>query len=80
MPLSIGEFLNLSKQYAESLNKIHLFPTGTPTYEWLYSFLNRHKNLVLKKSYPLEKKRAAVTREEVNDWFDMLSKIMHQHK
>ncbi|CAF3990586.1 unnamed protein product, partial [Rotaria sordida] len=42
IPLTIDEFLNLSKEYASFLNKSHLFPSGTPTYDWFYSFLKRH--------------------------------------
>ncbi|CAF2635360.1 unnamed protein product [Rotaria sp. Silwood2] len=33
IPLSIDEFLNLSKEYALFLNKSHLFPSGTSTYD-----------------------------------------------
>ncbi|CAF3119370.1 unnamed protein product [Rotaria sp. Silwood2] len=58
---------------------MHLFPSGTPTYDWLYSFLNRHHNLILKKSYPLEKKRAALTCEQVNNWFQLLNKILQEN-
>ena len=56
-----------------------MFHTGTPTYDWLYSFLNRHHNLVLKKSYPLEKKRAALTHEQVDQWFQLLNKVIQEN-
>lgn len=79
VPLTIEEFLDLSRTYASSLNKSHLFPLGRPTYDWLYSFLKRHKNLVLKKSYPLEKKRAVVTEEQVDRWFLLLGKIIEDN-
>ncbi|CAF1610896.1 unnamed protein product, partial [Rotaria magnacalcarata] len=79
VPLTIDEFINLSKQYALSLNKINLFRTGTSTYDWLYSFLNRHHNLILKKSYPLEKKRAALTNEQVDKWFQLLNKLIEEN-
>jgi hypothetical protein len=79
VPLSIDEFLNLSKNYASSLNKSHLFPSETPTYDWLCSFLKRHDNLTLKKSYPLEKKRAALTLEQVDEWFQLLDKIIQDN-
>ncbi len=79
VPLSIDEFLNLAKNYASSLNKKHLFPSETPTYDWLYSFLKRHDNLVLKKSYPLEKKRAALTEEQVDEWFQLLNKTIQDY-
>jgi hypothetical protein len=71
--------LNLSKQYAASLNKAHLFPLETPTYDWLRSFLKRHDNLVLKKSYPLEKKRASLTEKQVDDWFGLLKKVIEEN-
>lgn len=77
--MSIEEFLNLAKQYALSLNKGHLFPSETPTYDWLRSFLKRYDNLILKKSYPLEKKRAAVTVGQVDSWFELLKKVIEEN-
>ncbi|CAF4033684.1 unnamed protein product, partial [Rotaria sp. Silwood2] len=78
-PLTIDEFLNLAKQYAASLNKSQLFPSGAPTYDWFRSFLKRHQNFVLKKSRPLEKKRASITMEQVDGWFDLLYKIIQDN-
>lgn len=77
--MSIEEFLNLAKECAVSLNKDHLFPSEKPTYDWLRSFLKRHKNLMLKKSYPLEKKRAALTAEQVDEWFELLLKVIDEN-
>ena len=79
VPVTIGEFINLAKEYAFRLNKNELFPSETPTYDWLRSFLRRHENLVLKKSIPLEKKRAQVTSKEIDDWFNLLSKIIKEN-
>ncbi|CAF4904409.1 unnamed protein product, partial [Rotaria socialis] len=78
-PLSIEEFLHISEEYASSLNKSNLFPAGKPTYDWLRSFLKRHTNLILKKSYPLEKKRAALTSEQIEEWFGLLSKVIGEN-
>lgn len=66
----------MAEQYAASLNKGHLFPLGKPTYDWMRSFLKRHTNLTLKNSQPLEKKRAEITEEQVNEWFKLLSKVI----
>jgi hypothetical protein len=77
--LSIDEFLSLSKQYASFLNKSNLFPSETPTYDWLYSFLKRHNNLILKKSFPIEKKRAALTLEQLDKWFQLLDKVIQEN-
>ncbi|CAF1140248.1 unnamed protein product [Rotaria magnacalcarata] len=77
--LSIEEFLHISEEYASSLNKSHLFPAGKPTYDWLRSFLKRHTNLILKKSYPLEKKRAVLTSEQIEEWFGLLSKVIEEN-
>ncbi|CAF3166771.1 unnamed protein product [Rotaria sp. Silwood2] len=77
--LTINEFMNLAKQYASSVNKSDLFPSGAPTCDWFYSFLQRHPNLVLKKSKPITKKRANLTIEQVNQWFDLLSKIIQEN-
>jgi len=79
VPLTINEFMNLVKQYASSVNKNDLFPSGAPTSDWFYSFLQRHSNLVLRKSVPLTKKRANLTIEQVNQWFDLLSKIIQEN-
>lgn len=76
VPVTIEEFLNIAQQYALTLEKNHLFPFGKPTYDWLRSFLKRHPNLKLKKSEPLEKKRAAVTEQQVNEWFKLLSTVI----
>ncbi|CAF1521897.1 unnamed protein product [Adineta steineri] len=78
-PLSIEEFLDLAKRYAASLNKGHLFPSESPSYDWLRSFLKRHQNLVLKKSRPLEKKRASVTIEQVYGWHNLLTEIINDN-
>jgi hypothetical protein len=79
VPLTIDEFLDLSKQYSVSLKKDHLFGSEKPTYDWLRSYLKRHQNLISKKSYPLEKKRAAVTSEQIDKWFELLSKIIQEN-
>ncbi|CAF1416242.1 unnamed protein product [Adineta ricciae] len=78
-PLMIDEFLEMAKEYAASLNKSHLFSSGTPSYDWFRSFLHRHKNLILKKSRPLEKKRASVTMVQVDAWFDILSRVIREN-
>ena len=62
-----------------SLGKNSFFPSGGPTYDWFQSFLQRHQNLKLKKSRPLEKKRAAVPSETVDDWFVLLKKILEEN-
>ncbi|CAF1090463.1 unnamed protein product [Adineta steineri] len=79
IPVTIEEFINLAKEYATFLNKSNLFPNGRPTSDWLYSFLNRHHNLIMKKSYPLEKKRAALTISQIDDWFELLNNIIQEN-
>ena len=78
-PLTKTEFINLAKQYASTLNKSNLFPSGTPTFDWMRSFLKRHQNLILKKSHPIEKRRAKLTTEQVNRWFNLLSKVIQEN-
>ncbi|CAF3192699.1 unnamed protein product, partial [Rotaria sp. Silwood2] len=78
-PVSINEFLNLAKQYASALNKDNLFPSDMPTYDWLRSFLSRHSNLVLKNSTPIDKSRAKVTASQVNEWFNLLTKVINDN-
>lgn len=56
-----------------------MFPSGSPTYDWIVSFLNRHQKLVLKKSRPLEQKRANIRQEQINDWFDLISKTINEN-
>ena len=78
VPLSINEFLNLSKEYASSLKKSDIFPSKGPAYDWFRSFLKRHQNLILKKSRPLEQKRASLTSEQVDKCFDLLEKVIRE--
>lgn len=80
MPLTISEFLSLAKQYASSLNKSFLFLPNGPTYDWFRSFLQRHKNLSLKKSRPLEKKRASLSSDQVDKWFTLVQKILQENE
>ncbi len=48
-------------------------------YDWLWLYLKRHQNLILKKSYPLEKKRVSITSEQVEKQFEVLSKIIREN-
>ena len=79
IPLSIEDFINLTEEYASSLGKGNIFPSESPTYDWLRSFLQRHKNLSLKKARPLTKKRASLTPEQVDTWFNLLEKIIQDN-
>lgn len=56
-----------------------MFPSETPGYEWFRSFLHRHRNLTLKTSYPLEKKRAEVTSDQIDNWFELLTKVIQEN-
>ncbi len=69
----------VSKHYASALNKSHLFPDGKPTYDWLQCFLSRHSSLVLKRSSPLEKNRASLTNAQVDEWFELLTKVLNEN-
>lgn len=79
MPLSIHEFLDLAKNYAASLEKAQMFPSDTPTYDWLRGFLVRHSNLALKKSTILKKQRAQISAEQLDQWFDLLSSVIEEN-
>lgn len=79
MPLSIDELLNLAKNYAATLEKAHMFPSGAPTYDWLRGFLVRHSELVLKKSTILKKQRAEISAEQLDQWFNLLSSVIGEN-
>ncbi|CAF1521924.1 unnamed protein product, partial [Adineta steineri] len=79
IPLTINEFMNLVQQYATTINKIDLFPSGAPGYDWFHSYLQRHPNLVLKKSTAITKKRADLTIDQINQWFNLLTKIIEEN-
>ena len=70
----------MSRHYAAALNKSHLFPDGKPTYDWLECFLSRHSFLLLKRSSPLEKSRASLTASQVDEWFELLIKVLYENK
>ena len=42
-------------------------------------FLKPHSNFVLKKSYPLEKKRVVLTLEQIDGWFLLLRKVIQEN-
>jgi hypothetical protein len=77
--LSIGEFLDLAKNYAASLKKARMFPSDAPTYDWLRGFLVRHANLALKKSTILKKQRAQISSEQLDEWLTLMSSVIEEN-
>ena len=41
--------------------------------------MNRHQKLALKKSRPLEQKRAKISEEQIDDWFNLISKTIKEN-
>jgi hypothetical protein len=52
------------------------FKENLPTHRWLDRFLSRHKGLTLRKSNAIKRTRAALSREEVNEFFVHFLKSM----
>ena len=67
----------MAKQYATAPNKADLFPCNMPTYDWLRSLLSRHSNFMLKNSTPIDNDRAKLSASQVNEWFNLLTKVIN---
>jgi transposase len=47
-----------------------MFKKNLPTHRWLDTFISRHKELTLQKANAIKRTRAAVSREDVNEFFN----------
>ncbi|CAF1081904.1 unnamed protein product [Didymodactylos carnosus] len=57
----------LAEQYVIQLGKGAMFKTDRPSYDWIQDFLKRHPTLTMKTSTALERCRAALTVEQIDE-------------
>lgn len=79
-PLTIDDMRTIiAFKFAEQLNIKHRFNMESEKagYDWLQLFLKRHPDISVRKSEGVSIARSeAMNRTEVNDYFNMLEKIL----
>jgi hypothetical protein len=79
--LTRNELLELVTNYLKKTEQTELFKNSTPTKNWYYSFIKRHRaTLTTRKSNNMPSNRARSTNVKVIDrWFDGLKLIYDEH-
>ena len=74
-------FLNLITNYAQQTGQTHLFKNGTPSANYFYRFMNRHKDkLKTLKAQNISEIRARSTTSEVFDeWFRKVGDVYEKY-
>jgi hypothetical protein len=69
-PLSGQDLCYVVKSYLDKKGvKVTRFRDNLPKYKWVQSFLGRHKEFSLRKTNPIKRSRAAVSREDIREFF-----------
>ena len=68
-PLSGQDLCYFVKAYLDKKGEPTRFKNNLPTYKWVHSFLRRHPEFSLRKTNPIKRARASVSREDVQDFF-----------
>lgn len=71
-------FLLSVKQFLDKDGRITPFKDNMPGRRWYRNFLNRNPKVKLRKARPLEKKRARITQEDVDNWFDEFERFLKE--
>ena len=71
-------FLLSVKQFLDKDGRATPFKNNMPGRRWYRSFLSRNPKVKLRKARPLEKKRARITKEDVDSWFDEFETFLTQ--
>ena len=73
-PLSKQQVKQLAKEVAckSSTDKMQ----SQPTKKWMRNIFRRHKELALRKPHPLDKSRASLTQEQINNYFSLLKSTL----
>ena len=67
--LSKGAFLESVKTFLDKDGRSTPFRNNKPGKKWYRSFCRRNREIKTRKARPLEKKRAAITKQEIDNWF-----------
>lgn len=64
------------KNYLDSLGKSTRFEENLPGPDWLDCFLQRHKELSMRRANLIKRARAAVSREIMEEWFKKYQQVV----
>jgi transposase len=69
-PLSQRDLCHFVKSYLDKKGvKVTLFKDNLPAKKWVSGFLKRHPDFCLRKANPIKRARAAVSREDIREFF-----------
>ena len=67
--LTVAEFLDCVKKFLDKDNRETPFKENRPGRKWFRSFMKRNPQVRLRNARPLDKKRAKISAEDVDQWF-----------
>jgi hypothetical protein len=75
-PLHGDDLRHFVKAYLDKKGVKTRFKDNLPTYKWLKPFLNRHKDFTFRKTNPIKRARAKVTRQDIREFFAHYAKAV----
>ncbi|XP_043474039.1 MFS-type transporter clz9-like [Leptopilina heterotoma] len=78
MPATKTELLDSVQNYVTLLKKKTPFADNRPSRHWYESFRKRHPQLTLRKPQNLSTSRAAVSKEDLQEWFEEQEKYLRE--
>jgi hypothetical protein len=69
-PLTGRDLCHFVKSYLDKRGVVSRFTNNLPKRRWVTLFLKRHPTFVFRKGNPIKRARAAVSREDVQEFFD----------
>lgn len=74
--LTVAEFLDSVKIFFDKDNRETPFKENRPGRKWFRSFIKRNPQVRLRNARPLDKKRAKISAEDVDQWFTEYEKFI----
>ncbi|GBP22054.1 hypothetical protein EVAR_18695_1 [Eumeta japonica] len=78
LPVTKTELLDSVEQYVKLLKKETPFIDNRPSRHWYEGFRKRHPQLAIRKPQNLTHSRAAVTDDDLKDWFEEQGKYLQE--
>ena len=78
--VSKESLLNTVKTFLDKDGRKTPFQDNKPGNKWFRSFVKRNPRVKLRKSRPLEKKRAKISKEDLDAWFNGFEKFLVEKK
>lgn len=75
-PMDSKDTRYLVKAYLDRLGKVTRFDDNLPGVDWLEGFLQRHRELTMRRANLIKRSRAAVSREMVREFFKEYAKVV----